>query len=397
MVIKATLSQSPQFANPLRTNYTTPNRQSPISNPQSPMPTLAYFITPHGFGHAARACAVMAAAHRCIPELRWEIFTRTPDWFFAESLRGPYTLHPTDTDVGLVQLDALRADLPATVERLAGFLPFASKNVGALAAQMNSLGCRAILCDIAPLGIAVAQAAGVPSVLVENFTWVDIYAEYVEECPALLPYSEQMADWFAAADFHIQTTPVCQPAITATLTVPPVSRDPRTARAAVRAQLSIPAGAPLLLITMGGVDFQHSYLERLGEYPGVHFVLPGNHTVADAPPNVHLLSPRSGIFHPDIVAASDGVVGKIGYSTLAEVYAAGVPYGYVPRPRFRESDVLSAFVEREMAGFPIHADELSDGRWIERVPDLLALPPSVGQRVNGAQQIAEFLQATFAN
>lgn len=359
------------------------------------MPTLAYFITPHGFGHAARACAVMAAAQRHIPDLRWEIFTRTPEWFFAESLSGPYALHPTDTDVGLVQLDALRADLPATVKRLAGLLPFAPERVEPLAAQVQALGCQAVLCDIAPLGVAVAQAAGEPSVLLENFTWVDIYSEYVEECPALLPYIEQMAHWFAAADFHIQTEPVCNPSTNATLAVPPVSRSPRTERSAVRGLLAIPDTSPFLLITMGGVDFEHSYLEQLARLPDVHFVLPGNHSATDAPPNVHLLSPRSGIFHPDIVAASDGVVGKIGYSTLAEVYAAGVPYGYVPRPRFRESDLLSAFVEREMAGFAIDADELSDGRWIERVPDLLALPRQTGGRVNGAEEIAAFLQSAI--
>ncbi|MBX3053259.1 MAG: hypothetical protein KF753_17375 [Caldilineaceae bacterium] len=355
------------------------------------MPTLAYFITPHGFGHAARACAVMAAVQRHIPDLRWEIFTRTPEWFFAESLTGPFALHPTDTDVGLVQVDALRADLPATVERLAGLLPFSWKRVEMLAAQVKALHCRAVLCDIAPLGIAVAQTAGLPSVLLENFTWVDIYGEYIPECPALRPYSEQMADWFAAADFHIQTSPVCNPSTNATLTVPPVSRSPRTGRSAVRNLLSIPDEHPFLLITMGGVDFQHSYLERLSRFPHVHFVLPGNHSATDTPSNVHLLSPRSGIFHPDIVAASDGVVGKIGYSTLAEVYAAGVPYGYVPRPRFRESDVLSAFVEKEMAGFAIDADELGNGRWIERIPDLLALPPRMGERVNGATAVAGFL------
>ncbi len=356
------------------------------------MPTLAYFITPHGFGHAARACAVMAATQRRIPDLRWEIFTRTPAWFFAESLSGSYALHPIDTDVGLVQLDALRADLNATVERLAALLPFSAGRVEPLAAQVTALGCQAVLCDIAPLGIAVAQAAGVPSVLLENFTWVDIYAEYVEECPALLPYIEQMTDWFAAADYHIQTAPVCNPSANPTLTVPPVSRSPRTGRAEVRRLLAIPDDSPFLLITMGGVDFEHRYLERLAQFPDVHFVLPGNHSVMDAPPNVHLLSPRSGIYHPDIVAASDGVVGKIGYSTLAEVYAAGVPYGYVPRPRFRESDVLSAFVEKEMSGFAIDADELSDGRWIERVPDLLALSQRREVRVNGAEEIATFLE-----
>lgn len=355
------------------------------------MPTLACFITPHGFGHAARACAVMAAAQRCIPDLRWEIFTQTPEWFFAESLTGPYALHPTATDVGLVQVDALRADLNATVERLAGLLPFAPERVESLAGQVPALGCRAILCDIAPLGIAVAQAAGIPSVLQENFTWVDIYSEYLAECPALRSYTEQMAEWFAAADFHIQTRPVCVPSADADLTVPPVSRAPRTGRSAVRRLLSIPEDAPLLLITMGGVDFQHSYLARLAQFPEVHFVLPGNHSGGKTPPNVHTLSPRSGIFHPDIVAASDGVVGKIGYSTLAEVYAAGVPYGYVPRPRFRESDVLAAFVEREMTGFAIAAAELSDGGWVERVPDLLALPRREEGRANGAEAVAGFL------
>lgn len=355
------------------------------------MPTLACFITPHGFGHAARACAVMAAAQRRIPGLRWEIFTHTPDWFFAESLSGPYALHPTETDVGLVQVDALRADLPATVERLAGLLPFAPERIAGLAGQVIALGCQAVLCDIAPLGIAVAQTAGIPSVLVENFTWVDIYGEYLEECPALRPYTEQMAGWFAAADFHIQTTPVCNPSANASLTVAPVSREPRTARAAVRRLLSIPESSPLLLITMGGVDFRHSYLERLAAFPDVGFVLPGNHSAGETPPNVHLLPPRSGIFHPDIVTASDGVVGKIGYSTLAEVYAAGVPYGYVPRPRFRESDVLAAFVEGEMAGFAIDAEELSDGRWIERIPDLLALSRRRERRQNGAEEVAEFL------
>jgi len=359
------------------------------------MPTLACFITPHGFGHAARACAVMAAAQRRIPGLRWEIFTRVPEWFFAESLTGPFALHPTDTDVGLVQVDALHADLPATVERLARLLPFGAERVGTLAAQVQALGCQAILCDIAPLGIAVAQAAGLPSVLVENFTWVDIYAEYMDECPALQPFSDEMARWFAAADVHIQAEPVCQPAPTASLTVPPVSRRPRAGRSATRDRLAIPEGAQMLLITMGGVDFQHSYLERLARFPDVHFVLPGNHTTRVAPANVHLLSPRSGIFHPDIVAASDGVVGKIGYSTLAEVHAAGAPYGYVSRPHFRESDVLSAFVREKMSGFAIDAGELGDGRWIGRVPELLALPRRTDQHINGAEQIATFLHTTI--
>ena len=66
---------------------------------------------------------------------------------------------------------------------------------------------------------------------------------------------------------------------------------------------------------------------------------------------------HSGIYHPDLVYASDALVGKLGYSTLAEVYAANVRFGYIPRRRFRESPPLAKFVEREMAGMSIDDEE----------------------------------------
>lgn len=74
---------------------------------------LAYFITPHGFGHAARAAAVMAAIHRVAPNVCSEIFTTVPPWFSSVSLTGPYVYHPCVTDVGLVH----GSDSMRTVDR----------------------------------------------------------------------------------------------------------------------------------------------------------------------------------------------------------------------------------------------------------------------------------------
>ncbi len=48
------------------------------------MGSLAYFISPHGFGHAARACAVMSAILERMPGVRFEIFTEVPRWFFVD-------------------------------------------------------------------------------------------------------------------------------------------------------------------------------------------------------------------------------------------------------------------------------------------------------------------------
>ncbi|MDE3091936.1 MAG: hypothetical protein KGJ80_21395, partial [Chloroflexota bacterium] len=88
---------------------------------------IAFFISPHGFGHAARACAVMVSLHAIDPTFHFDIFTRVPRWFFADSLRGAFTYHALLTDIGLVQETALREDLAATVKSLNHFLPFNSR------------------------------------------------------------------------------------------------------------------------------------------------------------------------------------------------------------------------------------------------------------------------------
>ena len=144
--------------------------------------SLAVFVTPHGFGHAARACAVIEALSARRP-VAAHVFTTAAEWFFADSLRVPWTYHAVRTDIGLVQRDALDEDPAATARELDRFLPFDAALVDRLAAELRVLGCAAVLCDIAPLGIAVARAAGLPVALVENFTWDWICLLYTSPSP----------------------------------------------------------------------------------------------------------------------------------------------------------------------------------------------------------------------
>jgi hypothetical protein len=43
--------------------------------------SIAFFISPHGYGHAARACAVMAAMHELNPSIRFEILQQSLNGF----------------------------------------------------------------------------------------------------------------------------------------------------------------------------------------------------------------------------------------------------------------------------------------------------------------------------
>jgi hypothetical protein len=99
----------------------------------------------------------------------------------------------------------------------------------------------------------------------------------------------------------------------------------------------------------------------------------------------------SGVYHPDLVNACDAVVGKVGYSTLAEVRQAGVPFGFVVRPDFREAEILADYVRRRLPHLEFSPDEFTGGDWLKRVDELLALPRSARPETNGADAVADYL------
>ncbi len=351
---------------------------------------IACFVTPHGFGHAARACAVLAAWHERMP-LDVDLFTTVPEWFFRDSLPCAFTHHAVHSDVGLVQRDALDEDLAATVRALDAFLPWPPSIVEGLGTRLRERGCEAVLCDIAPLGVAAARAAGLPVALVESFTWDWIYEAYGERVPGLRRHAAELARWFAAADLRLQTVPVCRP-WPGTVAVAPVARLPRRSRDEVRHELGIGPHQRAVLLTMGGIAWDYTGMVAGGgpRLPrGVVLVVPGG---ADEPRRLLdrdglevaavLLPFRSTFFHPDLVAAADAVVGKLGYSTLAECWGSGVPFGFVPRESFPESPVLAAALAVEGAGVAVSAHELRSSSW-EWLPRVLALRPRSEGRERG--------------
>ena len=353
------------------------------------MDRVALVVSPHGFGHAARASAVADALRRVRPDVGLELFTTVPEWFFADSIEGPVGYHEMQTDVGLVQRGSLTEDPVATADALAPFVPFDERCVP-LAEQLTDLGCRLVLCDIAPLGIAAARHAGVHSVLVENFTWDWIYRSYADEEPRLGAIGEEMANLVASVTLHVQAEPVCQPAADA-VTVPPVYRRRRTPDHEVRRVLGVGDDRPLVLMTMGGAAFSFDYLDRLRQQSDIVFIVHGSEAPIDGGSNLIALPRHSPVFMPDLVGAVDAVVGKLGYSTVAEAWAAGTRYAYVPRDRFAESAVLAEFVDGRLPVLEIDRDEFAAFDWLDGLHDLVSTPRPAPATANGAETIAHLL------
>jgi hypothetical protein len=145
-------------------------------------------------------------------------------------------------------------------------------------------------------------------------------------------------------------------------------------------------------VTMGGFETQFKFLDRLSAQKETCFVIPGGSDRLEIRQNLFLLPHHSTFYHPDLLHAADAVVSKAGYSTIAEAYHAGIPYGFVSRSNFRESPVLSSFIRTRMSGFEIDGLSFQTGHWIDLIPGLLDIPRINRSDPNGADQIAQFLK-----
>ena len=71
---------------------------------------------------------------------------------------------------------------------------------------------------------------------------------------------------------------------------------------------------------------------------------------------------------------------------------AGVPFGYVARSNFRESESMVEFIQRQMPGIAVSESEFNNGNWTAKLADLLDLAPVKRNIANGAEQIGRFIE-----
>jgi hypothetical protein len=318
----------------------------------------------------------------------FDIFTTVPAWFFKHSNTFDFRYHSLLTDIGLIQMNPFQEDLVATVQHLKNFLPFDQAQIAPLAEKIRYMQSELVICDIAPMGILIAGQADVPSVLVENFTWDWIYQGFEEA--GMHEFNQYLQSIFAKATYHIQTQPICNPAAV-DFSAAPASRKIQTPSGEARQKLGLTESCKVIMITAGGVPKNYGFIEKLKNQTATHFIIPGASNSVDIQDNLILLPENSEFFHPDLINASDAVIGKVGYSTIAEVYQAGIPFGYTARAQYRESEPLVNFIENKINGFSIGQSEFNNGDWIHRIADLLALPRVQRDTSNGADQIAGFI------
>ncbi len=350
---------------------------------------IAWFISPHGFGHAARASAIIEACSRHRPLLRHHLFTTVPPSFFAAALNEiDHVLHTVHCDVGMVQRTPFVEDIDATVAAVERLPLDGGPELERLVETARATGCRIVVSDIAPLGLVVADRLGVPSVLVANFTWDWIYRNYGDD--RLAAIAGAVAPIFRSATRTVATEPVC-PGLAESHRVPPVSRAPRRDRDEVRRGLGVAPEERVVLVSLSGLDRGVVDPRELPLPPDVVALIPHRRAGIEVRDRVIRIPAEGGPYHPDLVAASDLVIGKLGYSTVAEVYHADTAFAYLTRPRFPESPVLEAFVDEHVRSAPLSTDWPRDPLSRAVVGRLLETGRRSLSRTQGADRAARLI------
>jgi hypothetical protein len=340
-----------------------------------------FYISGHGFGHAARDIELIRALMARRPSARVIIRTTVPDRLFAplRSFNGIDVQH-VETDTGITQIDSLTIDEADTVRRAADFYARFDAYVARETAVLQAAGADLVVGDIPPLAFAAAARAGLPSVAVGNFTWDWIYSVYPafdRDAPEVMP-AIRRAYATATRALRLPLHGGFEPMAAATEDVPFIARRSSRDPAETRGALGIGRDRPIAVASFGayGADLP---VERLLQSDRFTLVDPRR-------------EPPAGFVYQDLVAAADVVVSKPGYGIVSECVANRTALIYTSRGRFVEYDLFVAEMPRVLRCRYISREDLLAGRWADSVDAVLAQPaPPENPRVDGAEVAAELI------
>ena len=347
--------------------------------------TLCYYVTGHGFGHAIRTTQIIKALP---PDLPLILKTTAPERIFREELPGrAFEYVRAEYDCGCLQSDSVTTLPRETLTRYAEIAQHNATHLPEEIAFLKRGGVRCVVSDVPPFPLHAAKQAGIPSVAVANFTWHDIYSEYVETLADAALLSDMASQYGAATVACL--TPLDVPSVGQVFPnvqrVPLVARRGRNVRTALMDELAIPDGKRLALLYLGnwGLDIRWSALERWTDWV---FLL--DRPLPEPVGNVRAFAPDRWLY-ADVAASVSAVISKAGYGTATECIANSVPLIYLPRHGFVEHAGLVLGMKAWGGGIEISEEGFLAGDWGDALTAAIqvSLNPNA-YAIDGAEVIA---------
>ena len=355
---------------------------------EAPIKNLAYYISGHGYGHYARSIPVLK---QLVSGFNVHIKSEIPESLFTQYLGEDvnHWLQPVDT--GCVHPNSLEIDPKETFRKFQTF-----QNRSMIEAEKNWLRenqIALVLSDVASMPVKAAHDLGIPSILIANFTWHDIYSHLpgAEEQKHLL---QMLEEEYSCADLHI--LPQChlpQSLARKTREVGFIAQKGQDIRNDLEQYLDICfAGKTLIFIYLGKYGTHSVLWENLSQHKDCLYLT--RDPIEQAIPNLYLLDDRFEF--PDLIASVDLVCTKGGYSTLGSAFASHKPVITCGRKDFYEFEATREYLQKTQTGVIIEDDDFYQGNWQTAIKTALGLTVKDKVPLNGEVKILEALHQILA-
>jgi hypothetical protein len=354
----------------------------------TPPRSVAYYITPHGFGHAVRSLEIIRQLLALKAGLEVLIVSDIPDFLIEQNVGRMLPYRRKRLDVGLMQLDSLRFDLDATRSCLEALLAAHESLIAEETMFLNSAGAGTVVSDIGFLPFHAAAALGIPGIGISNFTWDWIYSHYAQSDTRWTPLIDWVRSGYRKADLFLQLPMHGDCSVFHHIQdVPLVARHARHSREVVRRTLGFSPVERLYLIAFAALDLAPEALKRIEAIDGVVFL--HKHPLHYELRNGISLDPY-GFSYADVVGAVDAVITKPGYGIVSDCLAHGTPIIYCDRGEFPEYSILVEAINAHLPSVYLPSKDLYEGRWEKAVRAIhAALSPCRPVRTDGARVCAE--------
>lgn len=324
--------------------------------------SVVYYISAHGFGHFVRSAQVIKALPSDVPVI---VRSMIPSWFMDQELAGvDIECAPAQFDVGAVGADSIQVDIEKTFELARKIHERGIRELEAEKDFLRSHDAKLVVCDAPAVPLLAAKSLGIPSVVIANFTWVEIYESLAEQAEvrgldsiakAGRDVIRNYREAYAAGDLLlVPGLNMKMGACRRQREVPIISRHGRPDRKALCDALGFDPARPIYQVYLGAAGYAGMQWERLAEFPEAQ-LFSFTPVVDETAGRIKVLA-ADRIDHADATASVDAVIGKVGYSLCAECIASGIPILYPPRPDFAEAVALERGMESFGLGVPLSAE-----------------------------------------
>lgn len=354
------------------------------------MKRICFYLSDHGFGHICRSIPIIVSALRNHDTFVYIVCGERHIEFAKQNLQTILTaeqyrrvgFRSDHTDVGLICKDGtLDVENDALTKATTEFLSALSEKAEWEAKWLKENRIDAVLCDMPIWSIEACELANVPLLYVGNFTWTELYREFLPE-NIWQTYASYYDKIKHSMLYALHNDEMLEFLKNSKISETSVTARPFDEKAV--AEIRAKHICPIVFVALG-MSAQFKKPVDVSDVPYDFYTTEGVPLVGN---NVEVV-PYTTINTQDYVSAADYVITKAGWGTVSECLLAKKPMALFSRDSVLEDRTTIRILKEKHFAVSVQQDDLKDIEGI--INKIKTLDGSYAEFYDCADEVADKL------